>query len=198
MPFIDFQEIKEKVSFADTIALLKLELKRSGNQWRGPCTTCQSGGDRALVVTDGKGWFCFALKKGGDQISLAAHVLDLPVKDAAGELAHRAGIVHVPSTSTSTVRKNTVPESEGGGGSKLSPLSYLEHEHDAVVAVGFDTEFCKEHGIGYAPRGMMRGTIAIPFRDTNGTLLGYLGVEDCRLPPDFTSNVVSLEAKRRA
>lgn len=195
MSFVDFAEVKEKVSFADTISLLKLELKRSGNQWRGPCTTCNSGGDRALVVTDGRGWYCFALKKGGDQISLAAHVLEVSAKDAAGELARRAGIVQVPSTSASTVRKNTVPESEGGGGSKLQPLSYLEHDHDAVVAVGFDPEFCKEHGIGYAPRGMMRGTIAIPFRDETGALLGYIGVEDAKLPPDFMTNVVPLRQR---
>jgi len=191
--FIDFQEVKDRVSFADTISLLHLELKRSGNQWRGPCQTCNSGGDRALVVTDGKGWYCFALKKGGDQISLAAHVLELSPKDAAGELARRAGIVQVPSTSASTVRKNTVPESEGGEGSKLSPLSYLIADDDAVVAVGLDPQFCAIHGIGYAPRGVVRGSVAIPFRDENGVLLGYFGVQELTyIPPDFTTNVVKL------
>lgn len=190
--FIDFADVKEKISFAEAISLLSLELKASGNQWRGPCPACRSGGDRALVVTEGRGFFCFALKKGGDQISLAAHVLGISAKDAAVELAVRAGIVPegkgtVPSTST---RPGTVPESEGGADSKLAPLSYIEHEHDAVLAIGFDPEFCKQHGIGYAPRGIMRGTIAIPFRDEHGTLLGYIGVEDCRIPADFQTNVV--------
>jgi DNA primase len=195
--FIDFAEVKEKVSFADALSLLSLDLKRSGNQWRGPCPVCRSGGDRALVVTEGRGYYCFALRKGGDQIALAAHILGIPVKEAAQELAERAGIVPVrkgtvPSTSTSP---GTVPESEGGGGSKLSPLSYLEAEHDMVAAVGFDPDFCKTHGIGYAPRGIMRGTIAIPFRDEHGTLLGYIGVEDCRIPADFTTNVVPLRKR---
>lgn len=195
MPFVDFAALKEQVSFSAAIELLDLELKPSGNQWRGKCPACNSGGDRALVVTDGKGFFCFALKKGGDQIALAAHILNLSARDAAQELARRAGIVQDTSTCTGTVQGKTVPEGDGGEGSKLSPLSYLEHEHDAVVAVGFDTEFCKRHGIGYAPRGIMRGTIAIPFRDARGTLLGYIGVEDCRIPADFTSNVIPLKQR---
>ena len=197
--FVDFADVKEKVSFEQALSLLSLDLKRSGNQWRGPCPACRSGGDRALVVTEGRGFFCFSLKKGGDQIALAAHVLEVPVKEAAQELAERAGIVPVPAGNSTSgkVPSRTVPESEGGSGSKLAPLSYLEPDHEAVAAVGFDLAFCKEHGIGYAPRGMMRGTIAIPFRDEHGTLLGYIGVEDCRIPPDFQTNVVDL-AKRRA
>ena len=191
MAFVDFAAVKEAVSFADTLSYLALGLKQAGNQWRGPCPTCNSGGDRALVVTDGKGWFCFALKKGGDQISLAAHIMDMPVKDAAQFLAEKAGMVQVPSTSTRKVQDKTVPESEGAAGSKLSPLSYLEHEHDMIVALGLDPAWCEANGVGYAPRGVVRGSIAIPFRDKHGALLGYFGVQDLMyVPPDFTSNVV--------
>ena len=91
MAFIDFAELKDKLSFGETINLLELGLKRSGNQYRGPCPACGTGGDRALVVTEGKGFFCFAEKKGGDQIALAAHILGIGAKDAAQELARRAG-----------------------------------------------------------------------------------------------------------
>lgn len=193
--FLDFGLLKEQISFEDAIDYLGLKLKRNGAQWRGACPSCKTGGDRALVITEGRGFFCFALHKGGDQIALAAHVLELPAKDAAHELASRAGIV--PSrNSTSTVRSSTVPESEAGGGSKLSPLSYLEHEHDAVVAIGLDPAFCKAHGIGYAPRGVVRGSVAIPFRDETGKLLGYFGVQELTyLPHDFTPNVVPFAKK---
>ena len=193
--FIDFAALKDQVSFADTIELLKLRLTFAGNQWRGPCPVCNSGGDRALVVTAGKGFFCFALKKGGDQIALTAHILELSAKDAAQELARRAGIVQEGTSNTTSTRSRqarTVPESEGAGDSKLSPLSYLEHDHDAVHAVGFDPEVAKELGIGYAPRGLMRGTVAVPIRDERGTLLGYIGIEEARLPSDFTPKVVPL------
>lgn len=193
--FIDFADVKERVSFADAVSYLSLDLKRSGNQWRGACPACNAGGDRALVVTEGRGFFCFATKKGGDQISLAAHILDIPVKEAAVELAKRAGIVPDREDRASTVSR-TVPESEGVEGSKLSPLSYLEPEHDAVVAIGFDPTVAKDLGIGYAPRGIMRGTVAVPIRDEHGVLRGYIGIEEARLPANFQTNVVPL--KRRA
>lgn len=101
--FIDFAEVKAKVSFAETVALLKLDLKSSGNQWRGPCPVCNAGGERALVVTEGRGFFCFSLKKGGDQIALAAHILAISAKDAAVELAERAGLV--PDPAAAAVRR---------------------------------------------------------------------------------------------
>jgi DNA primase len=199
--FVDFTALKDAVSFAQAIELLDLRLKLAGNRFRGACPVCKSAGDRALVITTDRGFFCFGVKKGGDQIALAAHVLDLPTKEAAIELATRAGIVPSSgrkSTSTSTsTNRSTVPESEGGGGSKLSPLPYLEPDADMVVALGFDPKFAAEHGIGYAPRGVVRGSVAIPFRDEHGTLLGYFGVQDLTyLPPSFTTNVVEL--KKRA
>jgi len=195
MAFIDFAEVKEKVSFADAMKHLELELKRSGNQWRGTCPAC-GGNDRGLVVTEGRGWYCWQLKKGGDVIALAAHILDIPAKQAAHELAQRAGIVPVQSGTVQS--KSTVPESEGREGSKLSPLSYLEHDHEAVHAVGLSPEFCERQGIGYAPRGLVRGSIAIPFRDERGQLLGYFGVQELTyIPADFQpTNVVPFEKKR--
>ena len=49
--FVDFAAIKEKMPFSETIAALELSVKQSGNQWRGGCPACNSGGDRALVIT---------------------------------------------------------------------------------------------------------------------------------------------------
>jgi hypothetical protein len=53
--FVDFALIKENMPFSKTIPALELDVKQSGNQWRGACPTCKSGGDRALVITEGKG-----------------------------------------------------------------------------------------------------------------------------------------------
>lgn len=185
--FVDFNELKEKTSFGEVVRLLGLTLKHSGNQWRGPCPTCKSGGDRALVVTEGKGFFCFADKKGGDQIALAAHILACSVKDAATHLAQATGTV--PSIVQSTV--STVPESvKGQETQKLQPLAYLESEHLAVDAIGFSPEIVKQVGIGYAAKGIMRGTVAVPIRDEHGSLLGYIGITEARLPQNFTTNIL--------
>jgi len=143
-----------------------------------------------LVITQGKGFYCFRSKKGGDQIALVAHIRDLQLKDAAQWIAGR---VQVPSTGNSTV-----PQPQGATGNetkKFGPLLYLEPEHEAVTAVGFDTDFAKKHGIGYAPKGTMSGHVLIPFRDETGALLGYVGVTDCKLPADFTPNVVTFKQR---
>lgn len=192
MPFIDFQDLKERVAYADAISFLKLNLKRHGAQWRGRCPVCKSGGDRALVVTDGRGFYCWAAKVGGDQINLAAHILGLSVKDAAQELAKMVGTV--PVTGTVTV-PGTVPESEARRHEKLQPLAYLEADHPAVHAIGFTVEVAERLGIGYASKGLMRGTVAIPVRNEAGALLGYIGITEARLPSDFTTNVVKLIPK---
>jgi hypothetical protein len=187
MSFLDFEEIKRRVSLLSAAQRLGLQMKKNGAQLRGPCTACNQGGDRALVITESKGWYCFAAQKGGDVISLVAHINDCSAKDAAKFLAGH----------TATTIPSTVPEEAKGGEKNLAPLQYLEPEHEAVVALGFDTEFCKSHGIGWAPKGVARGHVLIPFRDETGRLLGYVGVTDCWLPADFQSNVIPLD-KRRA
>lgn len=186
--FYDFETIKANVPLSKAAQLLGVQLQKSGAQMRGACPACNSGGPRALVITEGKGFFCFASHKGGDVIALAAHIRGCSIKDAAAFLAG--------NTAQHATVPDTVPE-EKEGTKTLQPLTYLESEHAAVVAIGFDPEKAKALGIGYAPKGLMRGTVAIPIRDAHGDLLGYIGIEDCRLPPDFMTNVVSLD-KRRA
>lgn len=181
MSFYDFDQLKEEISFEQAIQVLALDLKKSGNQWRGACPVCK-GSERSLVITEGKGAFCFSSHKGGDIIWLTAHIRDCQIKDAAKFLADNA------------LGQAAKPVANGQTG--FAPLGYLEPEHEAVQALGFDVAFCKEHGIGYAPKGILRGTIAIPFRDEQGVLLGYVGIEDCKLPPSFMANVVPFEKKK--
>jgi DNA primase len=194
MSFVDFNELKQRVSIEEAVRVLGLNVKPGNHQLRGPCPSCRTGGDRALVITPSKGvYFCFAEKKGGDQIALAAHIKGVSVKDAAQFLA--GGNCTVPSTSTGT--SQPVPESESGkqGNRTLAPLSYLESDHPAVDAVGFDTEVAQKLGIGYAGKGLMRGTVAVPIRNEHGELLGYIGITEAKLPPDFTTNVVPFAKK---
>lgn len=191
--YLDFEEIKKSTPFEKAMNLLGLEMKKAGSQFRGPCPKCKSGGERALVVTPQKGWYCFALQAGGDVIALTAHIKDCSAKDAAQFLAGG----NCTSTTTSTRNSKLVPESVSGDETKkFAPLAYLEPAHMAVDALGFCTDFSAKHGIGYAPRGTMKGYVLIPFRDDLGNLLGYVGVQECKLPASFTPNVV--EFKKQA
>ena len=173
--FIDFQEIKKTVTIEQAAALLGLQLKASGQQMRGPCPACKAGGDRALVITPAKqAFYCFGSGQGGDVIGLAAHIRNCTMKEAAEFLSGTGGNQPALPGSTGQVRSEgvTVPENKKAG---LNPLSYLQPEHKAVQALGISPETCSHFGAGYAPKGIMRGRLAIPIHDTKGQLLAYCG-----------------------
>lgn len=186
MGYVDFAELKARLPIANAIPLLGLEMKERGGQWRGPCPACNKGGPRALAITPAKGaFYCFGAKTGGDVIALAAHIRDCPPKEAARFLSGEETGSPSPSTGPNQARKGT------GETPILKPLTYLEPDHPKVLALGLSEETCRVHGAGYAPKGILRGRLAIPIRDLDGTLLAYcgraVGGEDPRLifPKDF-------------
>jgi DNA primase len=66
--FVDFADVKARVSIEKAIGILGLKMTPHGVQYRGPCPACKAPGERTLVVTTGKELFyCFAARKGGDE-----------------------------------------------------------------------------------------------------------------------------------
>jgi DNA primase len=180
MPFIDFAALKERILIEDAIPKLDLVLKERNSQWRGPCPICQSGGDRALVITPAKqAFYCFGARTGGDVIALAAHIRDCGMKEAAEFLAGNSTVPSRNGTSSSKANRNssgTVPEERKKEAARsLQPLTYLQPAHAAVQALGLDEATCEAFGAGYAPKGIMRGRLAIPIHDWDGQLLAYCG-----------------------
>jgi DNA primase len=83
MPYVDFKAIKAAVSIEDAANLLKLPLKKSGNQLRSNCP-CGNEDERIVVITPSRGLFyCFDAKVGGDCLALVQHITGLDVRDAA-------------------------------------------------------------------------------------------------------------------
>ena len=71
----NFAELKAKVGIEQVLSMLELSLKKQGEQLRGRCPVCKSGGDRGLVVTPDKGvFYCLGCKSGGDMIEFVARV----------------------------------------------------------------------------------------------------------------------------
>ena len=179
MSFIDFAELKARIGFSEVVARLNLEGKQSGNQWRGPCITCNSGGDRALIITEGKGAYCFALKKGGDQIWLTAHILDVSVKQAAEWLSQPTEARHVTSTSRPT---STVPAAPPAAAPVQAPddsrlekvAARLIHEHSEVQALGLSPARAEALSVGYIKNGVLAGRVLFPLYE-DGNLVGFLG-----------------------
>lgn len=172
MSYIDFAEVKKNHPVEKVAERLGIELKKNGNSYRANCPACNSEDKRNLAITPSKGaWYCFEAQEGGDCIKLVQHVNGLDAKAAALWIAG--------DTATQPKKAATQEPKERRG---FTALDYLEADHPAVEAVGFTAEDASRLGAGFAPRGVMRGTVAVPIRDTSGKLLGYIGLTDATLP----------------
>ncbi len=172
MSFVDFAEVKASHPIETIAERLALKLIKRGEQLRGPCPVCEKGGDRALVVTPSKAaFYCFAGQTGGDAIALAAHIRGKTMKQAANWIV---GDQNPPSGEGKT---DTAPNERKGNEERrlLKPLTYLEPDHEALKPLGISPETLAEFGAGYAPKGIMRGRLAIPIRDWEGELIAYCG-----------------------
>jgi len=160
---IDFAQLKKDIPIENAVGILGLEVKQEGNQLRGPCPACKRGGERALVITPSKSaWYCFNATQGGDLLNLVQHIAGLASLKQAGEFLVK--FAHNPKPADAT--------------DELKPLDYLSTEHELLTAVGIPDDVCKAVGIGYAPRGLMQGTVAIPLRLPDGKLVGYVGIHE--------------------
>lgn len=183
MAFHDFEQLKLDNPIETVAATLGIELKKRGNQLRGSCPSGE-GGERAFVITPSKGvFYSFPKSTGGDVIDLVCFMRNSyaekpytkkQLQDAAGFLAGDSS----PEKKTNTGSKPKRQESSEG----FRALEYLEPTHVAVEALGMDADDAAKIGCGYAPRGVLRGTVAIPVRMSDGTLIGYIGVTDAKLP----------------
>lgn len=179
--FVDYPAIKSAVSIDRVIPLLDVPLAQHGDQWRGPCTACKQGGPRALVITKSKGaFYCFAQKKGGDVIALLAHVKGIGQKEAAVLISEHFRVgTGTGSTVSNSRHGSSEPERKApaaNGLRAIQPLTYLEHEHEGLQALGVDAETAAAWESGFASKGIMRGRYAVPIKTADGTLLAYVGV----------------------
>lgn len=173
MGFIDYAELKTRVSMHDAIQKLGLELKPAGHQLRGFCPQCKAGGDRALVVTPDKSLFyCFNKKVGGDQIALVAHLRELTTNEAANWLAGT-----VPQNNKTKAASTTVPPAPPTKAG-FDPEKYAERldaANAALEPLEIAPDTLKALRAGYALTGFNRGRLALPLYDSKGNLAAYCG-----------------------
>jgi hypothetical protein len=213
VPFIDFTKAKEQISPEQVIQHTNLPFVKKGNQFRCACPV-HHGGDRSLVVTPSEvAFYCHAAQEGGDHLGLLAHIRQSKPYGAVKELCETfaphllPGAVSKPAlpptipdtvpkkpiavqkeTATTSPSSETVEKEKGSGAERgFSPLPYLMPEHPAVQALGISPDVARALGLGYAPRGHHRGCVAIPVRNDDGRLAGYIGFDGTtiRLPPKW-------------
>jgi DNA primase len=179
MPFVDFAELKTRVSIEQAMQMLGLNLTLHGTQYRGACPACKTGGDRALIVTPAKGLFyCFAAKTGGDVIALTAHIRGISVKDAADELNRAFGTVQNSTSTVSKLRATAPQAQEARKQPTFDPEAYaarLDASHASLASLGISAETLKTWKAGYSNSGTNRGRLAIALHDRDGNILGFAG-----------------------
>ena len=159
--------------------MIGARLKLHGSQLRGPCPICKGGGDRAFVITPSKGLFyCFGqCKQGGDMIAMIALAKECSLKQAAQEIAARFAIAEDGADNSKKAVAETVPHSSPQPPPKegFRPLEYLLPSHEALEGIRVEPNTLKEWKAGYAPKGILRGRLALPIYNRAGVLVAYTG-----------------------
>lgn len=197
MDRIDFSELKQRVTLDEVIGFLGLSMTRAATkeygdppQWRGACPACQSRGNRSLVVTEGKGYYCFEQRKGGDAIALVAHIRKLTMRQAAEELHRAFPLVEVAEDPTHYPPPEPRHEPPPQNGALLRVADYLKYEHPDIQGLHLSPETAKRLGVGQKPKGWGRGGIALPLYD-DGELVGYAIFKDGQLA--FPQNLLTAQ-----
>ena len=184
---IDFQDLKARIPIEMVAQVLQPDMKETNGevrQFRAPCPQCRVGGERAIAVTPGKGYFCNADKRGGDVIAYASHIQGIPMRQAAEWLVARFNLTspaQAPAPSPTPPAPPPVTDQVEG----LQPLKNLDASHEAVKALKLAQEVAEALGAGHCTKGLMKGLVAFPLRLPTGKLVGYIGVKDGKLPTSF-------------
>jgi len=201
--YIDFEVLKSQLTIKEVLSAYGItHLKQAGQQLRGACPLHEGSNDRQFVVWPEKNsWRCFGTcNRSGDIIQLVSLLLGVSNHQAAHDLARRFDLV-VTSKAPANKQKETQapsperqapanrdpceirhdrPDHESDQGNqaplKLKPLTYINFEHESLLATGISPETFKRFGVGYAPKGIMAGRIAIPIHSLDGELLAYAGL----------------------
>lgn len=170
----DFAQLRQQVPIERVAEWLGINL---GPKLRGKCPLCED--ERSFTITPTKGLFgCFKCGVKGSILDLVMHTKNVKLTEAAQLIEEQ--FLKGQSRRDSNSPRGTDDERLAKVRERLDP------DHPGVDAVGFDTDFAKEHGIGFSSSGAGKGYVLIPFRDERGTLLGYIGSQDeLWLPREF-------------
>ncbi|HEX3861274.1 MAG TPA: hypothetical protein VHY35_06230 [Stellaceae bacterium] len=206
---INYRFICESVDVEHIFEWLDIEMSENeeGTQYRGRCPLCNCRDDRTLIYTKEElSWCCVGRckprpnkkKLGGDIIDLVARIKEISNPEAAllieeEFLGNSKSSTAMPRRERHNVpasRRATVPakraqeihqERQIDSPAGMDPLDYLDPAHEDVEALGMSAEDAEMIGAGYANKGVLRGLVAVPIRDDQGVLCGYVGVSEGRV-----------------
>jgi hypothetical protein len=171
--------------------VLKLSLKKIGNQLRESCTACGNEDERIVVITPSRGLFyCYNAEVGGDCLALVQPVTGWTYKTRPPSYPRIAGLLTIPRPPRRRKRLRPKKDTNFAGGIRFqAPIT------EQVEQLGFTEAAAKDFSIGF-----YRGRVYIPIRHTDGSISGFVSYADgqLKLPPTWlqaTSNVVTFPKK---
>ena len=198
--WIDFKELRAKLTFEQVLRHYGVEVKRNGNQHHGFCPLPSHNWKKnspSFSANLEKGIFqCFGCGAKGNLLEFAAMMGKVDPKDGtafrkvAGELQKRFCPEHGGSQE---IAKKPVAKPDKP--TELSvvvnaPLDFelkgLDAKHPYLFNRGFSQDTIDHFGLGFCLRGSLKDRLAIPLHDHAGTLIGYAGrvVDDATISED--------------
>lgn len=191
--WVNFADIRKRISIEDVLLrYYRIDnLTRDGNKLTGPCPVHGGDSPRSFHVDLDKNlWHCFSkCQGGGNQLDLVAKKESISIRDAALKLQAfflARGTAHEEAAPTLAAkpRKASQPTTSSseredeviGENPPLEVKLDLKPDHPHLLQDrGLKVETVQHFGIGYCSRGILRGMIAVPIYDEEGTFVAYAG-----------------------
>jgi DNA primase len=202
--WIDFRELRSKLSFEAVLSKHGVEIKKKGIQHLGFCPLPGHKGEKrspSFSANLEKGIFqCFGCGGKGNVLEFSALMQGVDVKNgqALRDVALSLQREFCPELEKHKKPKKgeTAPSTQteilpqGKAVSKVivnAPLDFelkkLEPSHPYLDKRGFTKETIEHFGLGFCFKGLLAGRIAIPVHAPDGKLVGYCGriVDDTKI-----------------
>ena len=188
--WVNFKDLRTRLSFEDVLRHYGVEVKRKGNQHQGFCPLPNHKGKKnspSFSANLERGIFkCFGCGASGNVLEFAAMMENVDLEDGA---AFRKVAVELQKQFCPEVERTPIGGKPTEAERKPEPnelpvvinppldfeLKGLDQDHPYLRGRGFASETIGYFGLGFCSRGLLKDRVAIPLHDHEGKLIGYAG-----------------------
>jgi len=184
--WVDFKNVKAKVSMATVLSHYDVRLRRVGaDEFRGKCplpthSSTRSNDSFSCSFTR-NAWSCQSAsciaarsgRVGGNVFDFVAEMERCSIREAALHLQHSLAENQIPRAAS----RNEEPVPYTPDNRPLSfTLRNIDHQHPYVASRGLSEDTARYFGVGYyGGNGFLRGRVVIPIHNEHGELVAYSG-----------------------
>lgn len=187
--WVDFKEIKEKVTIKMLLDHYQVELTKSGKNYVGSCPIHKGTNPKQFSVNLERNiWRCFGnCNKGGNALDLVCEMEGgISAYGAAVKLSYWFALGALRSEEEKPAKEKKSKKDQELVRKKEEkpeiinpPLSFelkdLDQDHPFFKENGIDLDVVEHFGLGFCRKGMMKNRIAIPIHNEDGELIAYCG-----------------------